>query len=386
MNASGGGSKKLGEILIERGSVDSAALFRALRQQRAQGGRLGTNLLDLRLVGEDDLLAALSRETGLPPVTGDELRSIDAGVLRVVPAKVAQARKAIPFRASASQVSVAVLDQRDRAAMDELAFVTGRRVRPYVALELRIQEALSRHYHVEIPGRFVKVLDRINREKYLWEESSSEGPASAPTADVSSAPPAPALRGLPESGGAAAPVPVAAAAVEPAPAAPQLLSPIEFEEAEAALLEPGDRDDVARTLLRFANGKVSAALLLMVRREACSPWMVGAGLDPERFASLEVPLDQPSFVVSLRGGASHVRGPLAPLRGEEGLASLLGDLARFELFALPLRVRGRLVGVLVVTGERAPLGARLVDQLQRLVAKGSVALEMLVLRQKLRRT
>lgn len=385
MSSSAGETRKLGEILIERGGVDSAALFRALRQQRAQGGRLGTNLLDLRLVPEADLLTALARASGLPPVSGEELRSIDPGVLKVLPAKVALARKAIPFRASGSQVSVAVLDQRDLAAMDELAFVSGRRIRPHVALEVRIQEALSRHYGIEIPSRFVRLLDRINREAYLWQESAAD-PEPAEQASATP-PPAPALRGLPggaKASGTTGSAPQAAVTPEAARAEP--LEPLEFEAAEAALLEPTDRDDVARTLLRFASGRSSSSFLLMVRREACGGWMADPAIDAEGFAALEVPLDRPSFVIALRSGAPHVRGPLVPLRGEEALASLLGDRARFELLALPLRVRGRLVGVFVVTGERAPLAARVVDQLQRLAAKASVALEMLVLRRKLRRS
>src|SRR5690606_26614764 len=95
----------------------------------------------------------------------------------VVPAKVAKGRFAVPVRASSTQVEVAMIDTRDLAALDELAFVTGRRVRPLIASEARVFEALEKYYGLEAPTRFSKLVDRLNRARFLWGAREKPKPA-----------------------------------------------------------------------------------------------------------------------------------------------------------------------------------------------------------------
>lgn len=159
---------RLGEILEQRGRVSREQLLRALRNQKVVGGRLGTCLLEIDAVTEDDLLKALAEQQGVPAATPDDLRNIPAEVIRLVPAKVARRLLAVPFRASGSSAHVAVFEARDLGALDELAFVSGRRVRVCVATEARLVEALEKYYGEECPPRFAKLLDRLNRARFLW--------------------------------------------------------------------------------------------------------------------------------------------------------------------------------------------------------------------------
>lgn len=159
---------RLGEVLEQRGWVSREHLLRALRNQKVVGGRLGTCLLEIDAVSEDDLLKALSEQQGVPPVSPDDLRHVPAEVIRLVPAKVARRLLAVPFRASGSSAHIAVFEARDLAALDELAFVSGRRVRVCVATEVRLVEALEKYYGEEAPPRMAKLLDRLNRTRYLW--------------------------------------------------------------------------------------------------------------------------------------------------------------------------------------------------------------------------
>jgi len=415
----------LGELLATRGKLDREALFRALRHQRAHGGRLSTCLLELGAVSEDDLLHALSEQLKQPFAEADDLRAVEQGVLRLVPEKLARKHHVVPFRGSGTQLSLAMLDPHDLAALDELAFASGRRLRPHVAVEARLHEALARYYHGELSSRFTKLLDRLNRARHLWTEGEPPAApaqatpplhpreplptiharepllpplhpreplprprASAPLAEapLSPSPEAPpALSVLP-----AAPLPAPLAAVEaPAPiphGTPQdaAVAPLSFADAEERLLEPAERDDVARTLVEFARGRGYTALLLMVRRDGAAGWMgAGEGLDEAAVSALRLPHSEPSSVLALRDGAALHRGPLPPLRGNGALAALLGASAAGDLLALPLRVRRRVVAVFLVASARPVMPAELADELKRLAAKASVALEMLVLKQKL---
>jgi hypothetical protein len=401
---------KLGELLEARGRIDRETLFRAIRHQRASGGRIGTCLLELDLVTEDELLHLLSEQAKLPFVEADALRSIPDEAIRLVPAKIARARRAIPVRSSGTQLYVAMIDPHDIAAQDELSFVSGRRVRPQVASEARIYEALARYYSVEIPPRFVKLLDRLNRARYLWREPQAAPPAKstpppppdlrpppAPPPPPPPPPPAPAAR-------AAAPEPVAPpppAFAPPDPPPPPVAPPpistsrpdvapvaapaaplLAIEAAEARLLEPESRESVADVLLEFARGRADAALLLVVRRDEATGWRgEPADLDAA-VRELRLPLSEPSLVLALREGVPYYRGPIPPLRSHAGLTRALGATARGDVLATPLHVRSRLVGVFLVARANG-IAASDLDALGRLSQKASSALERLVLRQKL---
>jgi len=393
---------KLGELLAARGKLDREALLRALRHQRTAGGRIGTCLLEVDAAAEDDLLAALAEQLKVPFLAAEDLRDISPEVLRLVPAKSAVKLCAVPVRASSSQLTLAMRDPLDLAGLDELAFVSGRRIRAHVALEARLQEALAKHYRVETPRRFVQLADRLNRARFLWRDATDgETPqdAAQPPTPAAPAPPGPlspypepppaagAPPRVPELPSTPPPAPVATPApAAPPPAAPPVAiprpAPLAFEEAVSRLAEPSDRDAVAETLVEFLVGRVDAGMLLMVRRDEAAGWR-GCGLPNEVVRAVRLPLGEPSIVLALRDGAPLQRGALAPLRGNATLIAALGaDLA--DLVALPLAVRGRLVGVVLAVNRRSALEPGLVDDLQRLALKASAALEMLVLRQKLR--
>ena len=59
--------KKLGEILIEAGLLDETQLRVALGEQKRWGGTIGRVLIDMRIVEENALVAALSRQLTRPP-------------------------------------------------------------------------------------------------------------------------------------------------------------------------------------------------------------------------------------------------------------------------------------------------------------------------------
>ena len=159
---------RLGELLERRGTLSREQLLRALRHQKVVGGKLGTCLLEIDALAEEELLRALAEQQGVPFATPDDLRNVPADVRAVIPAKVSKGRFAVPVHATSTQVEVAMMDTGDLAALDELAFVTGRRVRPLIASEARVFEALEKYYGLEAPTRFAKLVDRLNRARFLW--------------------------------------------------------------------------------------------------------------------------------------------------------------------------------------------------------------------------
>ncbi len=163
---------KLGQLLLARGWIGLDQLTRALKSQSVVGGRLGTCLLEMDVLREELLTRALSEQLGLPAASVEDLHGIPEEVISILPAKIARRCKAVPFRLAGNRVDVAMLDPRNLAHHDEIAFASSRRVRVHVASELRIHEALDKYFDEELTSRFAMLVDRLNRSMYLW---SAEG-------------------------------------------------------------------------------------------------------------------------------------------------------------------------------------------------------------------
>jgi hypothetical protein len=170
---------KLGQILVARGWITVQQLTRALKNQNVVGGRLGTCLLEMDALTEDQLAKGLSEQLGVPAAVVDEMRGIPEEVRELLPSKLARRCRAVPFRALGGRLDVAMLDARNLACQDEIAFATGKRVKVHVGLEIRIYEALEKYYDEECPSRFAHLLDRLNRSRYMWEREDPER-ATAP--------------------------------------------------------------------------------------------------------------------------------------------------------------------------------------------------------------
>jgi hypothetical protein len=140
---------RIGEMLVQLGRLDRTQLQAALAHQRQWGGRLGGAIVHLGFLGEPALLDALGQQLGVPFIEiGD--RQIPPKVLALVPRKLAQARRVLPLELSADGARRGVLlvalgDPADLGLIDELAFVTGLRVKPALAGEEDLDRALERH-------------------------------------------------------------------------------------------------------------------------------------------------------------------------------------------------------------------------------------------------
>ena len=59
---------RLGEILVEQGSISEDMLAQALDEQQKDGSRLGSTLVKLGFLKEENLLSALSKHFGVKSV------------------------------------------------------------------------------------------------------------------------------------------------------------------------------------------------------------------------------------------------------------------------------------------------------------------------------
>src|SRR5947207_2167490 len=136
---------RLGEILIARGKLDAAGLERALRMQKEGGEKLGTLLVSLGLCAQRDVSEALATQLGLPLVDTAGYPEFPVLEERISPRFLREAR-ALPLREDESELALAMADPTDSYTIGAFRMVTGREVRPQVAIPSELDAALERLY------------------------------------------------------------------------------------------------------------------------------------------------------------------------------------------------------------------------------------------------
>jgi hypothetical protein len=139
---------KLGEILVARGLVTPDQVDDALFSQRQYGGRLGTNLIELGYISDDDLARCLSEQLNVPYARPQALAAIANEVIAKLPRKVAEKYRIVPLKFQAGELHVAMADPQNFAKLDELSFALNVRLHPYVVTEVSMNYALERYYGV----------------------------------------------------------------------------------------------------------------------------------------------------------------------------------------------------------------------------------------------
>ena len=137
--------KRLGEILIERGKLDAAGLDRALRLQQETGEKLGALLVTLGLCAQRDVAEALAAQLGLPLVETAGYPEFPILEERVSTRFLRETRT-LPVREDETELALAMVDPTDEYTIGAFRMVTGRAVKPLVAIPTDFEAAFERLY------------------------------------------------------------------------------------------------------------------------------------------------------------------------------------------------------------------------------------------------
>ena len=368
---------RIGHLLVRADLVTESQLARVLEVQNIAGGRIGTLLLERGALGEDDLGKALALQQGCEYVSWNTLSVLPQETLAVLPARFALKHNAIPYECGEGHVKMALRDPSDLGALDELAFVTGRRVFPSVAPEVRIYQALEKYCGKLRAPRYAILAERLSRLKKVAaapRDSGQPPPTEffadrAATPAVNEPPSAPKSPIAPTTG---AWTPFLAALPQPerpgesegiawedttgsrSRPKPENLKPppAPFEEAEAfefAAVEPPreeplhesfpplpeegfdqvlattNRDATAGAVLAALVRRFPSAAIFSSRSEGVTGWdAAGKDVNPSALRSFSVSWNEPSVFLTARISRDFYVGPLPSLPGHGQLAAALG--------------------------------------------------------------
>jgi type IV pilus assembly protein PilB len=140
-------SQRLGDLLVKEKIITTEQLDAALRAQKQSGpsSRLGSTLVQLGYVSDEEITNFLSRQYGVPAINLQYFE-IDPGVVKLIPEETAKRYQIIPLSRVGASLTIAMVDPTNVFAMDDIKFMTGFNIEPVVASEPAIAEAIVKAY------------------------------------------------------------------------------------------------------------------------------------------------------------------------------------------------------------------------------------------------
>jgi hypothetical protein len=350
-------SAMLGEMLLKVGALTEAQLQQVLHAQSIYGGRLGTNLVEMGLVEEEDLARVLNEKMGVPHVELADLHSVPGEILSLVPFEMVQRYRVLPVAVKGKKLTLAMEDPSDFSALDDIGFVTGLVVVPRVCSELRLALALERYYGIKRTLRYIPVQGGFSSR---FQAGSARGTGACATErDAASQPSA-----QKDTRRRSRRVTIASLAETFSKAAGEL--------------------EVVSALLGHLGGEFDRAAFLGVQPGVVlGVKAVVAGEPVDGFAGFSCLLEGGSPLGRLVEERQLFLGELPADGPEGGLVKALGGEAPTPGLVVPLSVDGQLAAVVCVVDEHGRLAGG-VFELRRVIAMAELTFVMIRLRKRIR--
>jgi len=387
--------RRLGENLLAEELLTPSQLEEAIEYQCIYGGKLGTSLVELGFIEEDQLAKVLSQQLKLHYIKPELLMNVPAKILNLVPKNIATKYQVVPYHEEGRRLFLAMSNTSNLTSIDELSFQLDHIIIPLAIPEVRLMLALKKHYGMFLSPRFEALAAQLNRRAQAKLKQRPKKEVTAPLKEVT------------------APLKEVTAPPKEKPAAPRdeeeetwpLLGEEEYEgdvysdeayfdtqtpPAEISytsfcqqLAAANDRNDIARALINYLGQEFHAIGLFMIRMMTASGWLaVCDGTEAEDFHQLSIPLHEHSAIDIVVNSKSHFLGIITDTPQNRKLLSLFNAAPPQEALIIPLSVRDRLVSVLYVQDRMEILEKRFTE-LTNIARKAEMSFTLLILKNKL---
>ncbi|GAM08231.1 type II secretion system protein E [Geobacter sp. OR-1] len=158
-----------GELLLKNSWCDEDSIKRALDIQKGYGGRIGSILLNMGVITEDQLLETLSQQLAIP-----YLRSVEGIAHLHLPLdpRFLREQQIFPFAEDDSSLHILTTNPLNITTYSLLESITGKRVQPSLVREEALKQLLvSLDEELVTSGEYVNADDEIDKLKELASEA-----------------------------------------------------------------------------------------------------------------------------------------------------------------------------------------------------------------------
>jgi len=365
---------RLGDILIKKKMIFPEQLDQAVQCQVLFGGRLGTNLLELGFISEDQLRKILEEKYEIPAVSRKDLLEIPREAINLMSRKFSVEHKLVPVRLNDDVIEVAMLDPQSESSVSALAEATSLKIEKLIALELDLYWAQEKYYAVKREARYIN-LDR-------WLEHQREmkrRPAKKKKPKTIKREPL-----LPD--------PLDITSLEGSPkdledfwdrvgrtGHPEHLLPRVLKDLEMA----SNRDEISGVILDFAAMHFFRTLLFVINEDMLFGWDgQGEGIDSRVALAIMLPLKRRSIFKTVLETGAYFLGPIPDTTINNRFTAAFGATRPKSVLLLPIMVGDKVVAILYGDMGHEKSVSAVPPALQRVLAAAGQAFQRLIFKQK----
>ena len=357
---------KLGTLLLRNAAIGLSQLEAALRNQVLYGGRLGTNLVELGYIDLELLSAYLAELSGFPIATPTLLDHANPALLEKLGSEDAHRLRAIPLGylgEGTGTVAVGLVEPTDTGAVEQVAERLGANVTPYVVPELRALYYLEKLFGLPRLARFVRSGRSANgQDAEVGDERRRTQPAMGMVM-----PPAFTLE------------PRRRRATSQAPLTGMGPYAIGFGAACERIDTATNRDQIADTLVAYAQGRCDALVVFLIRDGNAlgwRSWVAPPAVLKKPIEELSLPLGGASSLQSAHDAGQPFVGtpPSAARPVEKQLwAELAAQPEPSSVLVVPVLVKQRAVNLVYAHIASSPPPGQLVAELGDLASRAQAS-------------
>lgn len=377
--------RRLGEYLQAAGLLNSEQLDEAIEYQCIYGGKLGTSLIELGMIDEDQLAKTLSKQLQLHHIKPALLMNVSASVLKLIPEKTALKYQIVPYYEDGKKLYIAMNEARDLTLIDELSFQLDHIIIPLAVPEVRLLLALQKHYGMVLSPRFETLAKQMDRRMLATQKKKSKKPASSETDST----PIEAIDPeMPDKNIAAWPLlgDENYPEEEPTDGNYSAGKSTATEESSVSLLQQladaKQRDDIAKAIIGYLKTDFPDCALLMVRANLATGWLASNNKATQNFEQINIPIQEKSVFHLVATSHSPYLGPVADSAQNRKILDYFSSPPQINALIFPVLVRKRLVSILYIQGQMKELEQRLIE-IQRIVDKAEMSFQLLIMRNKI---
>ena len=158
-----GQKKRLGDILVMAGKITPYQLNQALNAQKILGKKLGEVLIDEGIVSENDIIDAITTQTGIEKI---DLNNVifDKKAIKLLPQSLCDKYNLVPFGFDGESIKIALEDPLNIFAIDDVSISTGLNVKSYISYKKDIYKFIQINYSSEEVNKAAEALSKESLE------------------------------------------------------------------------------------------------------------------------------------------------------------------------------------------------------------------------------
>jgi type IV pilus assembly protein PilB len=167
----------LGELLVREQMLNKTQLKTAVDFQHKNEVSIGSAIVSLGYLSEEEMAQTLSREFGYPFIDLDQFE-VYPDVLDLIPSEMAKRYLIMPIHLNRNTLTLAMMDPTDLDSLEDIKFRTGLSLQPVIASESAIIRAAQKYYGSSDALRLKHVVEDIEQAEdstvHIVEEEIEE--------------------------------------------------------------------------------------------------------------------------------------------------------------------------------------------------------------------